>query len=83
MKNNGFINAMFNEFLQILDARAQISVFEIDENGVESLLFSCVPVYELLDMEKKIFRHYEVCGIVAGLTTNILIRKVAYIEGAI
>jgi hypothetical protein len=75
MKNNGFINAMFNEFLQILDARTQISVFEIEENGTEKLRFSNVPVYELLTMEKKIFRHYEVVGIVAGLTTNILIRK--------
>ena len=77
MENNGFINAMFNEFLQILDARTQVTIYEVDENGVESLRFSCVPVYELLTMEKKTFRHYEVCGIVAGLTTNILIRKVA------
>lgn len=76
MENNGFINAMFNEFLQILDARTQICVFEIEENGTEKLRFSNVPVYELLTMEKKIFRHYEVVGIVAGLTTNILIRKV-------
>lgn len=74
--NNAVINAMFNEFLQILDARAQISVYEIDENGVETLRFSCVPVFVLLNMEKKTFRHYEVCGICAGLTTNILIRKV-------
>ena len=75
MENNGFINAMFNEFLQILDARTQICVFEIEENGTEKLRFSNVPVYELLTMEKKIFRNYEVVGIVAGLTTNILIRK--------
>lgn len=74
--NNGFINAMFNEFLQILDARATVSIYEVDKNGVETLRFSCVPVYELLMIEKKTFRHYEVAGIVAGLTTNILIRKV-------
>lgn len=74
--NNGFINAFFNEFLQILDARTQISVFEILPDGKEKLLYSCVPVYELLMIEKKTFRDYEVCGIVAGLTTNILIRKV-------
>lgn len=77
MENNGFINAYFNEFLQILDARAQVSIYKVDENGDESLLFSCVPVYKFLTPEyKKGFRHYEVCGIVAGLTTNILIRKV-------
>ncbi len=76
MENNGFINATFNEFLQILDARTQISVFEIEENGGEIRRFSCIPVFVLLNMEKKTFRHYEVCGIVAGLTTNILIRKV-------
>lgn len=76
MENNGFINAMFNEFLQILDARAQVSIYEVDENGVESLRFSCAHVYDLLSIEKKTFRNYEVCGIVAGLTTNILIRKV-------
>lgn len=75
MENNGFINARFNDFLQILDARTQICVFEIGEDGSQKLRFSNVPVYELLTMEKKIFRHYEVVGIVAGLITNILIKK--------
>lgn len=77
MENNGFINAFFNEFLQILDARAQVSIYNVDEKGDESLLFSCVPVYKFLTPEyRKFFRNYEVCGIVAGVTTNILIRKV-------
>ena len=77
MENNGFISAYFNEFMKILDARATVSIYEVDENGVESLLFSCVPVYKFLTFAYKThFRNYEVCGIVAGLTTNILIRKV-------
>lgn len=75
-KNNAIIDAPLNDLLKILDARAQVSIYEVDKNGVETLRFSCVPVYELLMIEKKTFRNYEVCGIVAGLTTNILIRKV-------
>lgn len=76
-KNNAIIDAPLNDLLKILDARATVSIYEVDENGVESLLFSCVPVYKFLTFEYKThFRNYEVCGIVAGLTTNILIRKV-------
>lgn len=83
MENNAIINAGFNEFLQILDARAQVSVFEIDDAGNQTIRFNCAPVYELLTIEKKVFRHYEVVGLYAGLTINIMIRKDKYSDSII
>ena len=76
MENNAFIDARFVDILAIMDARQIISVYEIGEDGKETLRFSNLPVYTFLGEENKgLFRKYEVVGIVAGLFTNVLIKK--------
>ena len=71
-----FIVAPFNDFISILDARAQITVYEIDDNDNKTLRFDCARVYDLLTIEKKVFRNYEVCGISCDcLSMDIYIKK--------
>ena len=76
MENNAFIDARFVDILAIMDARAIISVYEVKANGTQERRFDNVPVFAFLDeTNKSLFRKYEVVGIVAGLHTNILIKK--------
>lgn len=76
MENNAFIDARFVDILAIMDARQIISVYIIGDDGKETIGFSNVPVYTFLGEENKgLFRKYEVVGIVAGLFTNVLIKK--------
>lgn len=75
-KNNAIIDAGLNDLLKILDARATVSIYEEIDGEQTKTLFSCVPVYELLTIEKKVFRYYEVTGIIASLTTQICVKKI-------
>ena len=80
IENNAHINARLIDLLNILDARAVVSIYKLDEKGNQVLLQNCAPVYQLLanyneDGYTRDFRRFEVVGLIAGLTTNILIRK--------
>jgi len=75
---NAHVNARLIDLLNILDARAVVSIYKLDEKDNQVLLQSCVPVYQLLANfvdGTRDFRRYEVVGLIAGLTTNILIKK--------
>lgn len=76
MINNTIIDAGLNDLLKILDARAQVSIYEEIDGEKSKILFSCVPVYELLTIDKNVFRYYEVTGIIASLTTQICVKKI-------
>ena len=82
MENNAYTNARLIDLLNILDMRTQVTVFELEDNGKQTIRFeSCIPVYKLVDMldtdnkDIRKYRGYDVIGIMAGLTTNILIKK--------
>lgn len=79
MENNAFINASFGSMLEIMDARAMIHVFEIDNAGRETRLTTngAIPVYRLLSQtdEHGICSYFNNINIydyvVAGITTSI------------
>ena len=84
MEKNANINARLIDLLNILDMRTQVTLFEMngeDDSHGTFVFDSCTPVYKLVDMldtdvkEIRKYRGYEVVGIIAGLTTNILIKK--------
>lgn len=82
MENNANINARLIDLLNVLDMRAQVTIFELDENENQHIKFdSCMPVYKLMaaldtdDVNIRKYRAYEVIGLNLGLTTNILIKK--------
>lgn len=80
MTNNANINARLIDLLNVLDARAVVSVFEMDENEKQILRFDCVPVWQILsafpeDKGKNALKRYDVIGLTVGLTTSILIKK--------
>ena len=80
MNYNANINTRLIDLLNILDARATVSVFEMDENEKQILRFDCVPVWQILsafpnDKETNALKRYDVIGLNIGLTTSILIRK--------
>ena len=78
--NNAHINGRLIDLLNVLDARAVVSIFKLNDKGEQILLQNCVPVYQLLanfneDGYTRDFRRFEVVGLNVGLTTNILIKK--------
>ena len=80
MKFNANIIARLIDLLNVLDARATVSVFEMDENGKQILRFDCVPVWQILSVfpdnkETNALKRYDVIGLNVGLNTNILIKK--------
>lgn len=80
MENNAIIMGRFIDILNILDARARLSVF-VEENGKQILYASCEPVYELLTAVNKEtssfyqIKRYDVIALNVGLTTSILLKK--------
>lgn len=78
MVNNANINARLIDLLNILDMRTNITVYGYDTDGRHTVLFGgTYPVYEIMAKVQNdtVLRDYEVIGIYAGLTTNILIKK--------
>ena len=79
-ENNAHINGRLIDLLNVLDARAVVSIFKLNDKGEQILLQNCVPVYQLLanfneDGYTRDFRRFEVVGLNVGLTTDILIKK--------
>lgn len=80
MTNNANIQARFIDLLNVLDARAVVTVFELQENEKQILRFDCVPVWQILsafpdDKETNALKRYDVIGLNVGMNTNILIKK--------
>ena len=80
MNYNANINTRLIDLLNILDARATVSVFELQEDGKQILRFDCVPVWNILsafpeNKETNALKRYEVIGLNIGINTNILIKK--------
>lgn len=80
MENNAIINSRLKELLEVLDARAAVDIFIMDnERGKEyTSILRSARVYELLadnEFMKKYGRDYEVIGLTCGLINTILIDK--------
>lgn len=87
MENNAFISASFGAMLEIMDARAMIHVFEIDDAGHETRLTTngAIPVYRLLPQiyERGVCSYfnniniydYAVVGITTSISTAFCIKK--------
>lgn len=77
MTNNANIQARLIDLLNILDARAVVSVYKLEPDRTQMLINSNEPVWKLLSFyeEHKAFRLYEVVGLNIGLSDRILIRK--------
>lgn len=77
MANNANIQARFIDLLNILDARAVVTVFELQEDGKQKKVFNNVHVWEILAsfLPNDLLKKYEVIGLNVGLTQSILIRK--------
>lgn len=82
MEKNAHINARLIDLANALDARATVSIYELDKNGTQVRIGDCaMPVYELLtamnDNTNAFYkvRRYDVIGLVFDLTNRILIKK--------
>ena len=87
MKNNAFVNASFGALLEIMDARAMIHVFEIDDAGHETKLTTngSIPVYRILSQIDErglcsLFNYrnlydYNVVGLTTSISTAVCIKK--------
>lgn len=80
MTNNAYINARLIDLLNVLDARANVTVFELQDDEKQILHFDCVPVWIILsafpeNKEANALKLYNVIGLNIGIHTSILIRK--------
>ena len=78
MKNNANINSRLIDLLEVLDARATVTIFIEKEDG-KNIKESTRKVYEFLSDNdfRTVYRKYEVIGLYCGLVTDILIKEEA------
>lgn len=78
MTNNANIQARFIDLLNILDARAVVTVFELQEDGTQKKVFDCITVWEILAsfLPNDLLKKYDVVGLNLGINSDILIKKV-------
>lgn len=77
MTNNANIQARFIDLLNILDARAVVTVFELQEDGTQKIVFDCMTVWEILAsfLPNDLLKKYDVIGLNLGINSDILIKK--------
>ena len=75
MTNNANIQARFIDLLNILDARAVVTVFELQEDGTQKIVFDCMTVWEILAISNAPLKKYDVIGLNLGINSDILIKK--------
>lgn len=77
MERNALINSRFEDLIKLIDARAKIELFVLEPGDNEKHI-GAFPIYEILANVNGIrtkYKNYEVCGLVCGLITNVLIRE--------
>lgn len=77
MTNNANIQARFIDLLNILDARTVVTVFELQEDGTQKIVFDCMTVWEILAsfLPNDLLKKYDVIGLNLGINSDILIKK--------
>lgn len=77
MTNNANIQARFIDLLNILDARAVVTVFELQEDGTQKIVFDYMTVWEILAsfLPNDLLKKYDVIGLNLGINSDILIKK--------
>lgn len=78
-ENNAIIQGRLADLLNIIDARATISIFERVGNA-EPIIQSNVQVYEIIANHDfmKTYKNYDVIGLKCDLFTTIMIQKNEY-----
>ena len=77
MTNNANINARFVDLLNVLDARAVVTVFELQEDGTQKKVFDYMTVWEILAsfLPNDLLKKYDVIGLNLGIHSTILVKK--------